>query len=62
MAEKPNQGLFHQAQQERLEAYCCAMGWKNYQFYIDFGFSGSNLNRPQMQQLIMSTQAGRPAI
>lgn len=47
------------AQQERLEAYCRAMGWKNYQFYIDPGFSGSNLNRPQMQQLITDVQSGK---
>jgi len=47
------------AQQERLEAYCRAMGWMNYQFYIDPGFSGSNLNRPQMQQLIADVNAGK---
>lgn len=47
------------AQQERLEAYCRAMGWKNYQLYIDPGFSGSNLNRPKMQQLIADVQAGK---
>ena len=47
------------AQQERLEAYCRAMGWKNYQMYTDPGFSGSNLNRPQMQRLIADVQAGK---
>ena len=47
------------AQQERLEAYCRAMGWKNYQLYTDPGFSGSNLNRPQMQRLIADVQAGK---
>lgn len=47
------------AQQERLEAYCRAMGWENYQLYTDPGFSGSNLNRPQMQRLIADVQAGK---
>lgn len=47
------------AQQERLESYCHAMGWTNYQTYIDPGYSGSNLKRPQMQQLITDVQAGK---
>lgn len=47
------------AQQERLEAYCRALGWENYQLYIDPGFSGSNLNRPQMQRLIGDVQSGK---
>lgn len=45
------------AQQERLEAYCTAMGWKNCRAYIDPGFSGSNLNRPSMQNLIADVKA-----
>ena len=47
------------AQQERLEAYCRAMGWGNYRPYIDPGFSGSNLDRPQMQQLIADAKSGK---
>jgi len=42
MEAQAEEGYFISAQQERLEAYCRAMGWKSYQFYIDPGFSGIN--------------------
>ena len=47
------------AQTERLEAYCKAMGWTDFTRYIDGGWSGSNLNRPEMQRLIADAEAGR---
>lgn len=47
------------AQQERLEAYCRAMGWERFQCYTDPGFSGSNLNRPQIQRLVADVKAGK---
>ena len=46
------EGYSIQAQTERLEAYCKAMGWTNYRFYTDGGYSGSNLDRPEMTKLI----------
>lgn len=49
------------AQQERLLAYCTAMAWQETQCYIDAGCSGSNLERPQMQQLIADVKAGQIA-
>lgn len=51
------EGYSIQAQSERLEAYCKAMGWNEFEFYIDGGYSGSNLNRPRMQQLIADVEA-----
>lgn len=47
------------AQTERLEAYCKAMGWTDYVRYIDGGWSGSNLNRPEMQRLIADAEMGK---
>ncbi len=44
------------AQQERLVAYCKAMGWADYELYIDPGFSGSNLNRPEIKRLITNAR------
>lgn len=35
-----------------LESYCKSRNIKNYYFYIDGGYSGSNLNRPEIQRLI----------
>ena len=53
------EGYSIQAQIERLEAYCKAMGWDDFELYIDGGFSGSNLNRPRMQELIADVEAGK---
>ena len=47
------------AQVEKLEAYCVAKGWDNVETYIDGGYSGSNLNRPQIQRLITDTSKGK---
>ena len=40
------------AQSEKLTAFCKMKGFENYELFIDGGFSGSNLNRPEMQRLI----------
>ena len=55
------EGYSIQAQTERLEAYCRAMGWDNYRCYTDGGYSGSNLDRPEMTRLIADARAGRVA-
>ena len=47
------------AQQERLEGYCQAMGWKNIKLYIDGGFSGSNLMRPKIKELIKDVKENK---
>lgn len=36
---------------DRLTKYCDAMNW-NYKIYTDAGYSGSNIQRPALQQLI----------
>jgi len=53
------EGYSIDAQKERLEAYCVSKGIKNYEFYIDGGFSGSNIERPEMQRLIADTKKGK---
>lgn len=47
------------AQTERLEAFCKAKGWNDYETYVDGGFSGSNLNRPEVQRLIADVEANK---
>ena len=39
-------------QKKRLEAYCESRGWDNYEVFTDAGFSGSNMERPALSDLI----------
>nr|DAJ66647.1 MAG TPA: integrase [Caudoviricetes sp.] len=50
------EGYSIDAQKEQLTAYCVAKGWKNYQYYIDGGYSGSSLKRPEIQRLIQNAK------
>ncbi len=52
------EGYSVDAQKEMLAAYCTTKGWKNYEFYIDGGFTGSNIERPAMQRLIDDVKQG----
>lgn len=51
------EGYSIDAQLEKLENYCKAMGIESYQPYIDGGWSGSNLNRPKMEELIQDIES-----
>ncbi len=46
------EGYSIDAQKEMLTAYCVSKGIKNYDYYIDGGFSGSNIERPELLRLI----------
>jgi site-specific DNA recombinase len=46
------EGYSIDAQKEMLTAYCISKGIKNYDFYIDGGFTGSNIERPELARLI----------
>lgn len=50
--EQAEEGYSIGAQKERLTAYCKARDWLVYDYYVDGGFSGSNIDRPAMQKLI----------
>ena len=53
------EGYSIDAQKEQLAAYCVSKGLKNYEFYIDGGWSGSNIDRPEIQRLIKDSQEGK---
>ncbi len=46
------EGYSIDAQKEMLTAYCVSKSIKNYEYYIDGGFSGSNIDRPELKRLI----------
>lgn len=46
------EGYSIEAQKEMLSAFCVTKNIKNYEFFIDGGFSGSNLDRPEIGRLI----------
>lgn len=45
-------------QLDRLRKYCDAQGWKIAHEYVDPGHSGSNINRPAMQDMIADIESG----
>lgn len=46
------EGYSVDAQKEKLAAYCKLKDIDNYEFYIDGGWSGSNIKRPEMEKMI----------
>lgn len=53
------EGYSIDAQKEQLSAYCVSKGIKNYEYYIDGGWSGSNIERPEMQKLIKDVKENK---
>ena len=43
-------------QTARLEAYCAAKGWTLLKTYVDGGYSGGNINRPALQQMLKAVR------
>lgn len=50
--EQAEHGYSIDEQRERLISYCKAMGWDVAGIYIDPGFSGSNMERPGLKNMI----------
>ena len=46
-------------QKEQLTTYCKVNEIQNYEFYIDAGHSGNDLERPAMQKLIQAAKDGK---
>ncbi|MFT9082522.1 recombinase family protein [Liquorilactobacillus satsumensis] len=50
--DQAEEGYSIEQQKDKLKQYCSVKDWNVYKFYVDAGFSGSNINRPAMQELI----------
>ena len=53
-----DEGYSLAAQAEKLEAYCRMKGISQFRRYVDGGFSGSNLSRPAVGELIEAIRGG----
>jgi len=56
--EQTKEGYSIGEQQERLKNYCAAMNWKKYKLYVDGGYSGGNMERPALKNLISDIKKG----
>lgn len=60
--EQAEEGYSIGEQEERLRKYCDAMEWQLVKVYIDPGFTGSNMDRPALQQMIKEIKKGNADI
>ena len=56
--EQADEGYSLGEQEERLRKYCEAMGWILVKVYTDGGFSGANMERPALQEMIKAVENG----
>ncbi|EPR30124.1 Site-specific recombinase [Geobacillus sp. WSUCF1] len=57
--EQAREGVSLDEQQERLKAYCRAMGWNEEPLlFIDDGYSAKNLDRPELNRLLQEVKKG----
>lgn len=56
--EQADEGYSIGEQTERLKKYAEAMGWEIHKIYVDPGYSGGNINRPGLNDMIKDVEAG----
>lgn len=57
--EQREHGFSIDNQKERLEAFCKSQGWADYRFYVDDGYSGTNMERPALKRMIRDVKEGK---
>lgn len=57
--EQAQEGYSIGEQIERMKKYCEAKGWTVYKIYTDAGFTGANMERPGLQEMIKDSEAGK---
>ena len=56
--EQADEGYSIGEQTERLKKYADAMGWNVYKIYVDPGYSGGNMDRPGLNEMIKDVESG----
>lgn len=56
--EQADEGYSIGEQTERLKKYAEAMGWEIHKIYIDPGYSGGNMDRPGLNEMIKDVETG----
>lgn len=56
--EQANEGYSVGEQTERLKKYVDAMDWEVVKIFVDPGYSGSNIDRPGLKELIKEVESG----
>ena len=56
--EQADEGYSIGEQTDRLKKYAEAMGWIVYKIYVDPGYSGGNMDRPGLNEMIRDIEAG----
>ena len=57
--EQAKEGYSIDEQVERLKKYCEAHGRSDFKVFVDAGFSGANVDRPDLQKMIQEARAGK---
>ena len=57
--EQAMSGFSIDEQIERMTKYCEAMGWTVYKVYTDAGFSGGDMDRPNLKKMIRDIKQGK---
>ena len=60
--EQANEGYSLSEQEERLTKYCEAMGWELIRVFIDPGYTGANMERPALKEMISEIEKGNADI
>ncbi|GHV08778.1 integrase [Clostridia bacterium] len=53
------EGYSIDAQREMLQAHCVSKSIKNFEFYVDGGYSGATIDRPELKRLIEDARRGK---
>jgi site-specific DNA recombinase len=57
--EQAQEGYSIGEQIDRMKKYCEAKGWTVYKIYTDAGFTGANMERPGLQEMIKDSEANK---